>query len=176
MEQSEQKYVDRILSAVTAQAEWEALAEEAGASPVSEAWLWKCFLSPEAELARKAGYVLAHFLDKYPDRGISRVPELVQLLHLQGNEARRRIVFRYFQDVPIPEEVEGELLDLCFHAMENPQEPAAIRVFAMTVAHRISLPYPELMDEWKKVVEAHLPFGSAGFRARAKNLMAQKKS
>ncbi len=98
---------------------------------------------------------------------------LVQYLHSENpTTTQLRNIYRLFQFAYIREEVEGELLDACFKVLENPNEPIAIRVFAMTVAYRIGERYPEIFPELKNLIELNLELAnSSGFQNRAQKLI-----
>jgi hypothetical protein len=49
----------------------------------------------------------------------------------------------------------------------------AIQVWCMDIAARIAMPYPELREELAFVIEAQLPYGSAGFVSRGKKILKQ---
>ncbi len=103
--------------------------------------------------------------------------KLVQyLLQEDAKEAQVRNIFRLFQFAFIREEIEGALLDASFKVLENPTQPIAVRVFAMTVAYRIGERYPEVFPELKNLIETNLELAnSSGFQNRALKLLQKMK-
>jgi hypothetical protein len=64
------------------------------------------------------------------------------------------------------------MIDTCF-ALLDPKEPIAVRAFSMTVLGNLAAQHPDLKKELRLVIESQLPYGSAGFVARAKKVLKQ---
>ena len=74
--------------------------------------------------------------------------------------------------INIPEELWGETIEICFRFLSG-NEAVAIKVFSMSVLYNLSLNVPEIITELKVVIEDHLPYGSAGFKSRARKVLAK---
>ncbi len=61
--------------------------------------------------------------------------------------AVRRAVARVLQFVPVPAEWQALAFDTCLGLLQNPAEPVAVRVYALTAAARLAGYYPELAAE-----------------------------
>lgn len=83
----------------------------------------------------------------------------------------KRNILRVLQYQEIPEEFEGEVLDRTFALLEDTGQPVAIRVFSMQVVYNLSTKYPEIKPELKTIIEASLPYASAGFKSRAGKIL-----
>jgi hypothetical protein len=80
----------------------------------------------------------------------------------------KRNVLRILQTAPLPEDIHGRLMNICFAVLEKPKEQIAIRVFAMTVLARLAKIYPELKVELKAIIDHALTQKpSPGFKNRA---------
>ena len=66
-------------------------------------------------------------------------------------------------------------MDVCFRFLISPDEPIAVKVFAMTVAANICKHEPELKNELQLVIAEQMEKASAGFRARAKRIRKELK-
>jgi hypothetical protein len=55
--------------------------------------------------------------------------------------------------------------------LDDADQPAAVRAFAMTVATRIAKSEPDLMNELRLIVSKHLPHATAAFRVRAREIL-----
>jgi len=89
------------------------------------------------------------------------------------HNAYKRNTTKILSEIDIPEEFQGEALDLCFNYLLDVQEAIAVRVFSMQVAYNISQNEPDLLRELATVIEEFLPYGSAGFKARGKKILKQ---
>ena len=120
--------------------------------------------------------MLSIIADKHPFLIKPYLPLLVKQLHNPKHDAVKRNVLRILQFIDIPDEVMGELADLCFNFLTSSKEAIAIKVFAMTILERIVRQYPELTQELIIIIEDQMPYGSAGFKSRGtKILKALKK-
>jgi len=89
------------------------------------------------------------------------------------HEAFHRSSYRYFQDVDIPEELQGVLYDFAFRDMMKPEQPIAVRVFAMTTCYNIAQHYKELLPELHQAITMVSESDSPGIRSRSRRLLAK---
>jgi hypothetical protein len=83
--------------------------------------------------------------------------------------AVKRNVLRILQFLPLPEDLHGQLMNICFPLLEDPKEQIAIRVFAMTVLSRLVALYPDIKGELRAIIEDALTHDpSPGFRSRSR--------
>lgn len=82
---------------------------------------------------------------------------------------------RLLQYISIPLSLQGKTINLCFDFLNNPKEPIAVRVFAMTVLGNLAKENADLKNEIIMVIEDQLPYGSAGFLSRGKKVLKQLK-
>ena len=75
------------------------------------------------------------------------------------------------QDVDVPENLIGEVVDICFGLMESNNTPIAVKVFSMTVLANISIKEPDLKNELALIIEDQMPYGSVGFRNRGAKIL-----
>jgi hypothetical protein len=55
--------------------------------------------------------------------------------------------------------------------VDDPEQPIAVRVFAMTGAARAAEGHPELARELALVISKYIQTGSAGFKSRAQKVL-----
>ena len=94
------------------------------------------------------------------------------LPHADHDGIRRNLV-RILAHAPLPTERDGELYDLCLQWLRSAKVAVAIQAWCMDIAARIAMPYPELREELAFVIEAQLPYGSAGYVSRGKKTLKQ---
>ncbi len=99
--------------------------------------------------------------------------EWIEQIDQSNDDAFLRNSFRFFQDVSIPNEVQGKLYSLAFDVFKNPKQAIAIRVFAMTTCMNIAKNYPDLLQETKIAIESLSTQESPAMRSRARSLLSQ---
>lgn len=97
---------------------------------------------------------------------------MTQYMRGEVPDAVLRNTLGLFQGIKLPADLWGEVAEVGFDLLNDPKRPAAIRVHAMSTLLNIVKQVPELKQELQLVVEAHLPFGSAGFQSRGKKVLA----
>ena len=101
---------------------------------------------------------------------ISRLIDLLEVR--EGHDAMRRNVARLLQFVGIPPRLRARVFQLCYDLVDDPHQPIAVRVFALSVAAKAADYEPNLMNELRLMTSKYLPAASAGFRARARKVLA----
>lgn len=131
-------------------------------------------LKDEYRVAQRAAWAVTHCLDKYPQLiGPHLAPMVYNLRNTKQHQAIRRNTLRALQQVNIPEDLWGEVADISFQLLVDPNEPAAVRVFAMTVIWNICQHVPELAQELKLIIEDQWDHATAGFRSRGKRILKE---
>ncbi len=154
--------------------EQKALADYLLIHPERERAFHECILSDHTQTATHAAAVMNILAERNEDWFIRQLPFLLDALDKEPVDALKRNVMRNLQWHLPGEDLQGRVLDISYRYLHSPNEAIAIRVFAMTVIYQLVLPYPELLNELFVVLEAHMPYGSAGFKSRAKLLMSKK--
>jgi hypothetical protein len=87
------------------------------------------------------------------------------------HNAIKRNIVRLLQFVSLPEKYEGDVMNLCFHYLETPNEAVAIKASSLTVLGNLAKKYPEIIPEIKLLIKAQIDHQSAAFRQRAKKFL-----
>lgn len=98
--------------------------------------------------------------------------DMIKAMEAHKHDAIVRNVLRIFEDVDIPEDIEGSLCDRCFHYVADPNYAVAIRAFSLSVLHRIVRKHPDLQGELIALIEEHLPYGTAAFKVRSRRILS----
>ena len=149
----------------------EAIANYIGTDPGRFDQLLSIFFSKEGPFDQRAAYSLDLILREYPEMARPHLEAMVAVLNEEVHDAVKRAVVRLLQFVEIPDQLMGDLMDHCYGILENPNEAIALRVFSMTILYNISKKEPDLKRELKLMIEAHLPYGSSGFKNRGKKIL-----
>ncbi len=129
------------------------------------------FLGKDYRITQRAAWPLGICAEEYPGLIKPYLNKLADNLKNEVPDAVKRNTVRIFQDVEIPEKLMGKIADICFAYLATPSEAIAVRAYAMTVLLTITKKQPELKNELKILLEDQLPYGSAGFLARAKKVL-----
>ncbi|MFT3705018.1 MAG: hypothetical protein QM802_21810 [Agriterribacter sp.] len=96
---------------------------------------------------------------------------IVQLKKPGIHNAVKRNTVRLLQDIPIPETLQGEVMDICFTFIADPKEAVAVKAFSITILDNLSKQYPEIIPEMKLLLEDQMPHETAAFKSRAKKFL-----
>jgi hypothetical protein len=142
-----------------------------GHNPKRFNMLIKMFLAGPYRVTQRAAWPLSYCVEAYPELINPHLKSVLKMLDTKdAHDAVKRNILRFLQHIEIPKRFYGIVTDRCF-ALMNPKEPIAIRVFAMTVLANIAKHEPELKKELRIVIEDQMPYGSAGYKARAKKII-----
>lgn len=122
-------------------------------------------------ISQRAALTLSKCVDNNPELLTPHLEILIQNLQGTVHVAVKRNTLRVLQDIELPESLWGLTADICFKTLESRDEPIAVKVFAMTVLNNIAQKVPDLKNELRLIIEDQLPYGSAGFKSRAKKVL-----
>ena len=139
--------------------------------PVRFAELMKLFLGDTYRLSQRAAWAVNYCAEHHRELVKPYFSKLVEQLEREdAHVAVRRNVVRMMQFVELSARYRGRIFDACYDLVDDPFQPVAVKVFAMSVAARIAEDKPDLLNELKLVVEKYLPHSTPGFRARARRI------
>jgi hypothetical protein len=133
-----------------------------------------CFLKPDYDLNQRAAWVLDFITDFNPY--IIEIYQKDFLEKLSGpnlHDAVIRAICRHWGNHGFPEEIEGEIYDICLNYLQS-NSTIGIKAHAMYACFRLIPKYPELAIELKLVIEEMLmKYGeeSAALRSRGNKLL-----
>ena len=135
--------------------------------------LVEIFCSDEYKLAQRAGWALTYSAELNPKLTRPHLKKLLDQLERDDvHDAVKRNVVRLLQYVEIPEKLLGRVYAHCVDLVDDLDAPIAVRVFALSAATRIARSEPDLQRELRLVVKKHLPYATAAFRVRAREILS----
>lgn len=138
-----------------------------GADADRFAELMRLFLGDTYRLSQRAAWAVNYCAEDRPELIRPYFGKLVaQLERDDVHIAVRRNVVRMLQFIDIPKRYRGRVFDACYNLVDDPHQPVAVRVFALTAAARIAKDLPELLDELRLVAAKYPQSATAGFRNR----------
>ena len=149
-----------------------AIVEFIGDDPKRFAELMKLFFAGEYRLTQCAAWPMSYCVEQHPELIRPYLSKLIGCLERDDqHDAVRRNVLRLLQYIEIPNRLAGKVYAHCIDFIDDPDQPIAVRAFAMTVAARIAKSEPDLLNELRLIVSKHLPHSTAAFRVRAKHVL-----
>ena len=149
-----------------------AIVEFIGEDPKRFAELMKVFFAGDYRLTQRAAWPMNYCAERHPKLILPYLPKLLDCLEREDmHDAVRRNVVRLLQYIEIPKRLTGRVYAHCVDLLDDADQPAAVRAFAMTVATRIAKSEPDLMNELRLIVSKHLPHATAAFRVRAREIL-----
>src|SRR5436190_7481949 len=132
--------------------------------------LMEVFLGKEYRPTQRAAWSMSYVAAAQPQLIAPYFEKLISKLQQKNNHpAIPRNILRIFQDIDLPDKYEGKVVDFCFSVLMNESEPVAVRAFAITVASRICMKYPELARELVIILNEMIQLPqTAAIRHRAK--------
>lgn len=144
-----------------------------GNSPELFAELMQLFFGKDTLLVQRAAWVMTHVCLAYQNLLLDYEEELIHALEHPAHPAVQRNILKILadKDLPLSEDTQGHLVNICFDLVPQPNLPAAIRVHAMQFIANLTETYPELAIELKTVIEDGMEHGSAGFQNRGQKIL-----
>ena len=152
------------------------IATDAAGSEMVLSELIDCFTSGDTRLTQRAAWSLSWVAQKNPEAIQPYIDIIVsQISRPEAHDAVIRNSLRILEDIEIPEQFHGEVLNACFDFIQKKHTAVAIKAFSLHVIFNLSKLYPEIRNELKLVIQENIEFETAAFRSRGKKLLAKLK-
>jgi hypothetical protein len=137
--------------------------------------LMNLFMNDEYRVVQRSAWMVSEIAKKHPGSFSPYLPDLIaKLENAAAHNAVKRNIFRIFEAIEIPEPLHGPLMHHCFEALENPNETLASRAFAIGILSKLMKVYPEIINEFRLLLEVYLQHESApSFKSRATKALKQ---
>ncbi|QJB37578.1 hypothetical protein HF324_06825 [Chitinophaga oryzae] len=144
-----------------------------GSDPKRFARLMQLFLEDEYRVVQRSAWIISLVAEKHPELMTPHLPEMVARMETGGlPSAVKRNVLRVLQDMTLPPDLHGPVMNACFQYLEDPREMIAIKAFAMTILSNLAVAYPDIKNEIRILLEDLLEHDpSPGIRSRAQKVM-----
>lgn len=129
-------------------------------------------------IRQRGSWVIGNYAQKYPGHLQGFLYKIIKFLN-QDHDLYDQTVLRNLLKVleyhDVNEEDEGLFYAKCIDIITDLEMEIAPRAFSITVALKIALKYPELMEEFKEILEIIKPDQSAAIQARIKKSLTLMK-
>lgn len=131
------------------------------------------FSQGEYRVVQHSAWIISMVARKHPGLIAPYLHLMVKRLKDEGIPvAVKRNVIGVLQFISIPEDLHGEVMNICFEFLSDPQETIAVRCSSITVLDNLTKAYPEIKQEMLLIVSDQLQHSpSAGFKSRARRVL-----
>lgn len=134
--------------------------------------LVQCYLATDTELSKRAAWSLSWAARQKPEMVYTHIKELVLVLDKKGlHPAILRNAVRVLEEIDIPEEYHGEVMNACFGFIEKPDTAIAVKAFSLTVLYKLTKFYPEISHELKLIIEENWEHETPAFKSRGRKIL-----
>jgi hypothetical protein len=120
----------------------------------------------------RATWLMDYLAETYPWLAEEYVEQIWSEIPKKHPDGVTRSALRLLCRYPIPEDFQGLATDLCLDWLVQESVPVAIKAYSMELLLNIARIYPELSNEFIAIIEEQVPNGTAGYKARAKHVIA----
>jgi hypothetical protein len=136
--------------------------------------LFDLFTHAEYRIIQRAAWPLSFAAIAHPTLIQKHFGPLLKNLKKPNlHDAVKRNSIRLLQEIPIPERFHGDVMNICFEYITDPQEKPAIKAFSLTVLQNLSRQYPDIRNELKLVIESQWDNESSAFKTRARKILKE---
>jgi hypothetical protein len=79
------------------------------------------------------------------------------------------------QELVIPEQFHGEVMEASFSFIQKRDTPIAIKAFALTLLFNLSKIYPDIKNELRLIIEENIDYETAAYKSRGRKILAKLK-
>jgi len=130
-------------------------------------------LTGEHPVGMRTSWMLGALSEIAPNLLSPVLPKLFELRHVCLYPGYDRSLAKWLSLAGVPASIEGEVADQLFSWLIDPKIKVAVKVFSMSALADLCKKYPELQSELRLILEEQFPDGSAGFKSRARKVLAQ---
>jgi hypothetical protein len=136
--------------------------------------LFNLFLNDEYRVVQRAAWPLSNCVINHPKLIQKHFTKLIKNLHKPNlHDSVKRNTVRLLEHISIPRRLHGEIMNICFGYISDPQEKVAVKAFSLTVLQNLCRQYPEIRQELKTIIEDRWDYETAAFRSRAKKILKE---
>jgi len=162
-----------MLEAEHSKAQTMRIVDYVGSDSVKFEALMQLFFSDDLLMNQRSAWPMPAIVLKTP---LLIYPYLAQLINNLENPSHNAVVrntVKLLQDIYIPEEFQGQVVNICMRLIADPNEPTANRIFSMTVVSNLAKKWPDLRNELQLLIESQIESESPGFKSRGKKILKE---
>lgn len=115
--------------------------------------LVQLMLGEDTCVSQRASHTLQFCADLYPECILPYTQSFIAILKENPIDAVKRCITRSWEKIKLPELFQGEIVQIAFDFLQNPQETIAVRAYCITILFNITQTFPELQTELSLVLQ-----------------------
>jgi len=147
--------IREVLTAAHSKEIRDAIIHYVGSNPKRMQELMDCYFSDDLRLNQRSSWPVSYIAHKSPELMDPYHQQMMDDLENPKHNAMVRNTVRIYQEITIPESIEGQLFEKCYGYVADPREATAIRSFYEVI----------------ELVKEQAPHGTSGFKNRAKKML-----
>ena len=134
--------------------------------------LMNVFSTGDYRLVQRAAWPISYIAEQAPGLLTPHWKTLFKLIDTNPHPAYKRNLLRTLRMMDeIPTTIHSKVIDVCFKAIPNVHEPAAVRAFAIHIMGKLCKVYPEFSSELSMLLEVLVDHELPSIRSSAKNVL-----
>lgn len=134
--------------------------------------LMDCFFSNEYRLAQRAAWSVAWATKFQPSMVHPYLSKIVdQLSRTDVHDAVIRNSVRIIENMEIPLELHGALMNTCFQLVEQPTTKPAIKAFSLSILYQLSQKHSDIQSELVCLIQTLWDMESPAFQSRGRKIL-----
>ena len=147
-----------------------------GKSPKRFDELINVFLKGPYRVTQRSAWPLSYCVEQHPELIKAHLKRILLFAKKPDvHHSVKRNTMRLLQFIDVPKRFQGLVVDLCFTFLQDPKEPIAVRVFAITVLLNLTKTLPELKNELIPIIEDQMPYATPAFTSRGRKALKELK-
>ncbi len=131
-------------------------------------------LANKKGIAQRAAWSMAIIALQHPMLFVPYLGRILMLIQQKNvHDSLIRNSLKTFEAIEIPENCQGEIVELCLKMLLEPSKPVAIKAFAISTLQNICRQHPELAIEVKLILKERIEFEKPAFISRAKRFLKE---
>ncbi len=145
-----------------------------GADEDRFAELMRIFFGKDYRITQRASWSMNFCVEKHPFLLLPYLPQMIENLKRDDvHDAVKRNSVRVLQFFDIPDELLGEVADVCFQLLSAANSPIAVKAFCMPILLHICQKEPDLKNELKMLIEDQMPYAAPAFISSGRRVLKQ---
>ncbi|NVO18090.1 MAG: hypothetical protein HXX13_00225 [Bacteroidetes bacterium] len=135
--------------------------------------LWEIYFRKEEPISRRAAWIIDTVSENHPEWVAPYIPALIDLLPTFNHDGLKRHGLRMLERSIIPDDRQGDLMNICFEWLLSKEEAVAAKMYCMLILHSLSSQVPEIRHELIDTIEFQMAEGTPGFISIGRKILKQ---
>ena len=136
--------------------------------------LMNLVLANKKPVSQRAAWAMSLAVQEFPFLFEPYFEPIIALIRQPNvHDSVLRNSLKILEELPIPVQYQGLVVDICLDFILEPQKPSAIKAFAITTLQIICRQHPELASEVKLILVERMEFEKPAYNSRAKKFLKE---